>query len=104
MDMGRLIRFMAVEVKTVRTGSQHSRHTLSIPRREGLVRPDALDLGPLERPRPFGFTDGHALENEKGTKNGHRSSSLRSQIIYDDLFSSPATSPCLRSACHPRGV
>jgi hypothetical protein len=44
MDVRRLIRFMTVEVKTVRAGSQHSGHRLSIPQGKGLYaqRPPVL--------------------------------------------------------------
>ena len=52
---------MAVEVEAVRAALQDGRHELSISPRDGLVRPEAVNLGPLEGARPVGFTDGDAL-------------------------------------------
>jgi N-acetylglucosamine-6-phosphate deacetylase len=48
MDVRRLIRFMAVEIEAVRAASQDGRHELSIPSRDGPVRPGAVNLDPLE--------------------------------------------------------
>src|SRR5207244_1056274 len=59
--MGRLVRFVAVEVKAVRTRSQHGRHESSIPPRNGFVRPATVNLGPRERLGPVGFADSDPL-------------------------------------------
>ena len=61
MDMRRLIGFMAIEVEAVRAASQDGRHKRSILPRDGLVRPEAVDLRPFEGRRPVGFADGDAL-------------------------------------------